>query len=231
MHDTEIRALRRAAILLVAISALRWAWLARERPTPAGGASVLPELVEASRAEAAEEERRATPLAEGERIDPNRAGEVELDRLPGVGATTARAIVAAREAGAVFREPDDLLTVRGIGPATLERFRDALDLRNPPPARAGALGRGSEAVSGGGRGGRAVDGGERASPPRPLDLNRADAEALERLPGIGPALADRILAARRERLFTSLEDLERVPGIGPATIERLRTHARVGGGP
>jgi competence protein ComEA len=56
----------------------------------------------------------------------------------------------------------------------------------------------------------------------PLDVNRATVEELQSLPGIGPALAERIVAAREEQMFISLDDLVRVRGIGEATIERLR---------
>jgi competence ComEA-like helix-hairpin-helix protein len=53
-------------------------------------------------------------------------------------------------------------------------------------------------------------------------------EELQLLPGIGPALAQRIVAARKEQMFTSLDDLVRVRGIGEATIERLRARVVVG---
>ena len=62
--------------------------------------------------------------------------------------------------------------------------------------------------------------GER--PTEPIDLNRASTAELETLPGIGPSLADRIVAARRERPFNSLEDLQRVSGIGPSKAEALQ---------
>jgi competence ComEA-like helix-hairpin-helix protein len=60
-----------------------------------------------------------------------------------------------------------------------------------------------------------------------LRINEATAEQLESLPGVGPALAQRILAARRERPFSSPEDLLRVRGIGPRTLERLRPQIEV----
>lgn len=55
-----------------------------------------------------------------------------------------------------------------------------------------------------------------------LDLNTASAAALEELPGIGPALAERIVAWREEHgPFSGPEELQAVPGIGPATAEAI----------
>lgn len=56
----------------------------------------------------------------------------------------------------------------------------------------------------------------------PIDLNRADAAALERLPGIGPARAEAIVEHReRHGPFADPGDLRDVPGIGEATFQRL----------
>ncbi len=60
---------------------------------------------------------------------------------------------------------------------------------------------------------------------RPIDVNQASREALIAVPGVGPHLADRIIAARP---FQRLEDLTRVPGIGPNLLERLRPYLTVG---
>jgi competence protein ComEA len=63
----------------------------------------------------------------------------------------------------------------------------------------------------------------RADDATPLDVNLASAADFERLPGVGPALAARIVAVRvREGPFGSVDDLRHVRGIGDATLERLR---------
>jgi len=72
----------------------------------------------------------------------------------------------------------------------------------------------------GGSSGRAGGGG---SPPgTPVDLNHADAAALESLPGIGPSLAAAIISYRAAHgPFARVEDLTKVPGIGRVKMEQL----------
>jgi competence ComEA-like helix-hairpin-helix protein len=55
-----------------------------------------------------------------------------------------------------------------------------------------------------------------------ININSANAAELESLPGIGAKTAARILAERKNRPFSSLEDLKRVSGIGDSKIEKLR---------
>lgn len=64
----------------------------------------------------------ATGAAAGA-VSLNAATAQELTALPGVGAATAAAIVAHREANGPFRSVDGLLDVKGIGPAKLEAMR------------------------------------------------------------------------------------------------------------
>ena len=66
-----------------------------------------------------------------------------------------------------------------------------------------------------------------AKPPKPrlttpLPLNTCSLDSLTLLPGVGPVLAERIVAARRSGLvFSNSEDLCRVKGIGPVLSARL----------
>lgn len=61
-----------------------------------------------------------------------------------------------------------------------------------------------------------------------VDLNKADAELLDALPGIGPALAGRILELRGELgRFDGVEQLLLARGIGPSTLKGLRGYVAV----
>ena len=66
--------------------------------------------------------------------------------------------------------------------------------------------------------------------PEPLiDVNTADLETLDKLSGIGPALAERIIAYREEHgPFQKPEDLLEVKGIGEATLEEFRQEITLG---
>jgi competence protein ComEA len=53
-------------------------------------------------------------------------------------------------------------------------------------------------------------------------VNAASEEDLQRLPGVGPVMARKIVEARGVERFKSPNDLRRVKGIGPKTMENLR---------
>ena len=138
------------------------------------------------------------PLLVGLPIDLNDAGSTALLAIPGVGEQLAGRIVAYRERIDGYRTIDELAWVPGIGPETVEAIRPFITVSDDLP-------------------------------PRPLlDLNRATAAQLERLPGIGPVTAAKIVVDRADNGdYVQLDDLQRVSGIGPATVDALRDHVRL----
>ena len=61
-----------------------------------------------------------------------------------------------------------------------------------------------------------------------LNINRATAKELEKLPGIGPVLASRIIDYRKlNGNFQSIEELSKVQGIGASTLEKYKSKIRV----
>jgi competence protein ComEA len=222
MTFSETRALRHAALLVLGLGLIRTAAESVRSPVTTQGAAVqdssgLAVLLDESREGRDEAQRRSLPLTGGERIDPNTAGEEDLDRLPSVGPAVARRIVEMRRDRGPFAGPQDLLSVPGVGPATLARITPYLEWSTQPQA-GGAAGPSRPARN------------PAARRPARLDLNGASREDLERLPGIGPVMAERILRLRQELgRFQGVEELQSVRGIGPATIERIRSVVIIGG--
>lgn len=68
-------------------------------------------------------------------VNVNTASAQELELLPGIGAVRARAILDVRKRKGGFRSVDELLEVKGIGPAGLERMRPFVTVEGKTTAR------------------------------------------------------------------------------------------------
>ena len=137
MTSSETRALGHAALLVLGLGFLQ-ATVESVRSSVTTRGVAVPDssgravLLDESRESRDEAQRRALPLTDDERINPNTAGEENLDRLPGVGAQVAGRIVRTRQDCGRFTEPDDLLSVPGLGPTTLARITPHLQRSTQP---------------------------------------------------------------------------------------------------
>jgi competence protein ComEA len=164
------------------------------------------------------------------RVDLNRAERAELLQLPGVGESLAERIEDYRREHGHFQTVNDLVKVHGIGPSTFRRLRPLICVEGEDaepdeiPARGPSKGPKSPArpVSE-----QRKQNGKAASLIAPIDINQASAAELQRLPGIGPTMSQRIVAERSKRPFQAVDELRRVPGIGPKKLETLRPYVIV----
>jgi len=224
MTEIEGRTMVGAAAVLLLTGLLRLGFSPPPVPPPPGNAEAATTLLASSTVLAADQQRASRPLAPGERIDPNQADAVELDRLPGVGPAIARRMVRDREENGPFPSAEALIRVPGIGAATLAEFAEHLTVHEGIMSASGVVSRPRDSPrsppSGSVSHGREGD---------PVDVNRAREEELMKLPGIGPALARRIVDHRsRHGPFRNIDDLVAVPGIGPVVLERIRDRVRIG---
>jgi len=65
-------------------------------------------------------------------IDLNTATIEQLEQLPGIGPSTAKAIIQFREKSGPFKRVEDLLAIHGISKARLEKLRPYITVSPPP---------------------------------------------------------------------------------------------------
>jgi competence ComEA-like helix-hairpin-helix protein len=65
-------------------------------------------------------------------VNLNTADEKQLEQLPGIGPTTAKAIVEFRSKAGPFRRVEDLLVIRGVSETKLKKIRPYVTLTPPP---------------------------------------------------------------------------------------------------
>ena len=71
----------------------------------------------------------------GAPLDLNTATAAQLAQVPGIGASSAKAIVQFREKSGPFERMEDLLAIRGISPRKLEQIRPYVNISKPAPRR------------------------------------------------------------------------------------------------
>ena len=97
-----------------------------------------------------------------------------------------------------------------------QKLKDGVQVTVPEKAPVAAEGRAAQ-------GAPTASGASRSLPDGMVNINTADEKELDKLPGIGPAMAKRIIEYRTENgAFQSPEEIKRVKGIGDAKYEKMK---------
>jgi competence protein ComEA len=158
---------------------------------------------------AAKPQATPAPVAAAAPVDLNTADQKALESLPGIGPALAKKIMEGRP----FKSVDDLSRIKGMTKAKIDAIKDKVMVAaakplTPAPAPAAAKPQATPAPAAA----------------APVDLNTADQKALESLPGIGPALAKKIMEGRP---FKSVDDLSRIKGMTKAKIDAIKDKVTV----
>ena len=161
-------------------------------------------------------ERYATqPTVQQPSVDLNRVERTELLQIPGVGPNMADAILTHRLERGSFTSVDDLEAVHGIGGKTLDKLRNWVHVNDVEPQVERLQRR--PVVPPAINGAKKITASDAA-----INVNLATLEELQRLPGVGAKIAERIVDARKAKPFEVIEDLRKVSGIGAKTLDKLR---------
>ncbi len=164
-------------------------------------------------------QKKATEVA-GSLIDINSADQKTLESLPGVGKSTAKAIIAGRP----YKSVDDLKRVKGMSDAKVQAIKDKVTVggaaaaaapsaafQKATPAQKPATEKASKTAS-------------KLAPGQRININTATKQEIEALPEIGPVKAQAIIEGRP---YSKPEDIMKVKGIKQKTFDKIKDNITV----
>lgn len=153
-------------------------------------------------------------------IDVNSADQKTLESLPGVGKSTAQAIIAGRP----YKTIDDLKRVKGMSDKKISAIKDQITFGAAAPAAPAAMPSAAGMSEKASTATKDVTGGAqktkaKLAPGQLININKATKEELDLLPGIGPVKAQAIIDGRP---YNSPEDIMKVKGIKQKEYEKIK---------
>ena len=146
------------------------------------------------------------------KVNLNTADAAALEALPGIGAATAKAIIAARP----IKSFDELDKIRGLGKNRIDALRDLVTTGDEPAPAAAKTAAPKTAAA---KSTVATKAMPKTAAGQKVDINTAAKDDLDALPGIGPVKAQAIIEARP---FKTIEDVMKVKGIKEGEFSKIK---------
>lgn len=161
-------------------------------------------------------------------IDINTADAQTLQKLPGIGPSYAARIVTYRRQNGGFASKDDLLEIKGIGKARLEKINPLIkigeDKADVTSMALDSLPMPDEIAK------SSPQEKEESESRLVINVNTADRQTLQKLPGIGPAYAEHIVKYRQKHgSFTDKDQLLKIKGIGKKRLAKIKPFIKLTG--